>query len=146
VRPASRDQAVAAVRRFYAERGRLPLRHEWERAVGARPCARTIERRWGWRTVLAEAIDVDPGQVGAAWEAVVGQRSHTMLDLLRSARDELGRWPLAEEWERSRRRPSRRSYVRYFGSWRNACAAADGSDSKVDTGQRADRRLFRTAR
>jgi len=131
MRPASREQTVTAVREFYAEIGRLPFKREWERAASARPCARTIERRWGWRVLLAEAIGVEPGQVDGAWDALVGERSHTMLAVLRAARDELGRWPIAEEWERSRRRPSRRSYVRYFGSWRDACLAAESSGDRT---------------
>ena len=63
MRPASRDQAFAAVREFHAEHGRLPRWHEWERATSTRPCARTIERRWGWRELLAEAIGTRPNQV-----------------------------------------------------------------------------------
>jgi hypothetical protein len=127
VRPASRDQTVAAVREFYAQHGRLPFKHEWERATASRPCARTIERRWGWRSLLAQAIGVDPHRVEASWDALVAERSQAMLAVLRAARDELGRWPIAEEWEQSRRRPSRRSYVRYFGSWQAACQAAGGA-------------------
>jgi hypothetical protein len=127
VRRASRDRAVAAVREFHAEHGRLPLRHEWERATAERPCARTIDRRWGWWALLAEAAGTDPGEVGASWGAVATERSRAMLAVLRAARDELGRWPMAEEWEQGRRRPSRRSYVRYFGSWQNACLAAEVS-------------------
>src|SRR5215831_18616921 len=56
----SRDQALAAVRAFHAEHGRLPRWREWERATASRPCAKTIDRRWGWRELLAEAVGVRP--------------------------------------------------------------------------------------
>lgn len=62
MRPAERDQALDAVRRFHAEHGRLPRQQEWERAAADRPCARTIERRWGWRELLAEAVGVSGGE------------------------------------------------------------------------------------
>ncbi len=45
MQPASREQALDAVRAFHAERGRLPRWREWERATLTRPCAKTIERR-----------------------------------------------------------------------------------------------------
>jgi len=32
---------------FHAERGRLRRWREWELATASRPCAKTIERRWG---------------------------------------------------------------------------------------------------
>ncbi len=88
--PASRDQALDAVRAFHAERGRLPRWREWEWATPTRPCAKTIERRWGWRELLAEAIDVRPDEVNVSWEAVLDDRAQAMLIALRAARDELG--------------------------------------------------------
>jgi hypothetical protein len=62
MQPASRDQALAAVRAFHAEHGRLPRWCEWESATESRPCAKTIERRWGWRELLAEAVGTQPKQ------------------------------------------------------------------------------------
>jgi len=53
--PASCDQALDAVRDFHSEHERLPRRREWERATSTRPCAKTIERRWGQHELLAEA-------------------------------------------------------------------------------------------
>src|SRR5215469_2821702 len=120
-----RDQALAAVRAFHAEHGRLPRWREWERATASRPCAKTIERRWGWRELLAEAVGVMPNDVHASWEAVNDARAEAMLAALCAARGELGRWPTAAEWEASGQRPSRRTFVRHFGSWREACWAAD---------------------
>jgi hypothetical protein len=58
--PPPATRALDAVRQFYAEHGRLPQRREWEYAIRDRPCARTIDRRWGWRNLLAEAIGVEP--------------------------------------------------------------------------------------
>jgi hypothetical protein len=121
MRPASREQALEAVRAFQAEHGRLPRWREWERATASRPCAKTIERRWGWRELLAEAIGVRPPEVEVSWVAVLDDRAREMLAALRAARDELGRSPTATEWEAARRRPSRRN----FGSWREACWAAE---------------------
>jgi hypothetical protein len=48
-----------------------------------------------------------------------------LLCALRRAREELGRWPTAREWEfATQEHLSRRSYTREFGSWRRACLAA----------------------
>ena len=96
--PASHDQALDAVRAFRAEHGRLPRWREWERATAARPCAKTIERRWGWHELLAEAIGVRPNDVNVSWDAVLDDRAQAMLAAHRAARDELGRWPTAAEW------------------------------------------------
>jgi hypothetical protein len=48
-----------------------------------------------------------------------------LLCALRRAREELGRWPAAGEWELGTSdHASRRSYVRQFRSWRRACLTA----------------------
>jgi hypothetical protein len=122
VRPAARDQVLDLICAFHAEHGRLPRWLEWEHAAEDRPCARTIERRWGWRNVMAEAVGVEVDGL-ELWEGMVDERARRMLSALAEARDELGRWPFAEEWEQSGRKPSRRSFVRYFGSWEEACGA-----------------------
>ncbi len=124
MQPASRDQALNAVRAFHTERGRLPRWREWERATASRPGAKTIERRWGWRELMAEAIGIKPNEVDVSWEAVLDDRAQAMLTELRVARDELGRWPLAAEWDAAGRRPSSRTFARRFGSWAEACRAA----------------------
>jgi hypothetical protein len=79
-----------AIRQFHAEHGRLPRYREWEPAAPDRPCARTIERQWGWRELLAEAIGVEPDSLGL-WEDQVDDRAKRMLAALLEARDELGR-------------------------------------------------------
>jgi len=106
VHPASRDQALAAVREFHAEHGRLPRWREWEGAAASRPCAKTIERRWGWRQLSAEAVGVRSAEIEVSWVPVLDDRAEAMLVALRAARDELERWPTATEWDRSGRRPS----------------------------------------
>jgi hypothetical protein len=58
---------------------------------------------------------------------MIDDRANRMLSGLIDARDELGRWPIAEEWEQSGRKPSARTFVRYFGSWAGACWAAVAS-------------------
>jgi hypothetical protein len=124
VRAAERDEAVKAVRDFYSEHGRLPFKFEWERATATRPARRTIERRWGWRALLAEAVNVRPDEIDLGWDVKVDVRYRLLLGQLLAAWLELGRWPIAKEWERAQRRPSYRTYLRYFGSWREACLAA----------------------
>jgi hypothetical protein len=104
-----------------------PLLRSSQRPTWARPCAKTIERRWGWRELLAEAVGVRPGLVNVSWDAILDDRDQAMLAELRAARDELGRWPTAAEWDRSRLRPSARAFVRHFGSWAQAWRAASRS-------------------
>jgi hypothetical protein len=49
----SRD--CKAMRTLVAEYGRLRARREWESAAPGRPSTRTIDRRWGWQELIAEA-------------------------------------------------------------------------------------------
>ena len=142
MRPAARDQALDAVRHFHAERGRLPRQQEWEHATPDRPCARTIERRWGWRRLLAEVIGVEPDGL-ELWEGMTDDRAGRMLTGLVEARKELGRWPIAEEWEqsgRSRRggRSSGTSGVgrRRVGRLRGCGAVTQHAVSRLDRKQR----------
>jgi hypothetical protein len=65
MRPAARDQALDAVRQFHAEHGRLPRQQEWSHATADRPCTRTIERRWGWRSLLDRGDRRRGGRAGA---------------------------------------------------------------------------------
>jgi hypothetical protein len=69
MRPALRDQVLAIVRAFYDRHGRLPFKHEWEHADGERPARRTIERRWGWEELLAEAVEIQPDEVEDAFKS-----------------------------------------------------------------------------
>ena len=76
------------------------------------------------------------------WEGMVDERARRMLAALVEARDELGRWPFAEEWEQSGRKPSRRSFVRYFGSWEEACRAAATDHASLTHSMDSDRDLL----
>jgi hypothetical protein len=123
MRPASRDQVLTLVREFYDRHGRLPFKHEWEDADGERPARRAIERRWGWEELLANAIDIEPDEVEDAYTSE--DRYRAMNRDLREARQELGRWPGANEWDRNGRRASSRTYIRWFGTGRQSIVAAN---------------------
>src|SRR5436853_196216 len=117
MRPADYEQAVEAARRSIAEHGRYPQQQEWEHRAPRRPTTRTIKRRWGWEALMSAAAGA--GARSPKPEA----RQHHRLELLltlRKAREELGRWPTAGEWEASTsEHVSRRSYVRQFGTVRH---------------------------
>ena len=114
----SRDQALDAVREFHAEHGRMPRWREWEQATASRPCAKTIERRWGWRELLAEAIGVRPNDIEVSWVPMLDDRAEAMLVARRAARNELGRRPTAAEWG-TRAAVGRPTWTfgRHFGGW-----------------------------
>src|SRR6202011_5953971 len=95
---ADQEQAIEAVREWYAQHGRLPRRPEWEKAARGRPTTRTIDRRWGWDKLLATASGRPPAQLR---QAEFREHQRQLLLRLRAARDELGRWPASREWDRS---------------------------------------------
>jgi Homing endonuclease associated repeat len=131
VRPADQEQAIEAVREWYAKHSRLPRRQEWERAARGRPTTRTIDRRWGWDKLMAKASGQRPAQLR---HAELNERRRELLLRLRAARDELGHWPSSREWERATAdHLSSRSYARAFGSWAAACRAAVRLKPRVDT-------------
>ncbi len=118
MRPADQEQAIEAVREWYAKHGRLPRRQEWEKAARGRPTTGTIDRRWGWDRLMAKASGRPPAQIR---QAEFGERRRQLLLKLRAARDELGRWPASREWDRvAGDHYSSRSYARIFGSWEAA--------------------------
>jgi hypothetical protein len=123
MRPAEYEQALEAVREWYAVHGRLPQPREWEKAARGRPTSRTIRRRrWHWDQLMAEATGVDP--VNVMVEELGAYRRQLLLTL-RAARDQLGRWPSGREWEQATAaHVARRTYVRNFGSWEAACQEA----------------------
>jgi hypothetical protein len=55
VRAADRAATLAAMQAWVAEYDHLPTRREWEVATPGRPSTRTIDRRWGWQELIAEA-------------------------------------------------------------------------------------------
>ena len=122
MRTAEYEQAIEAVREWYGQRGRLPKRPGWEKAARGRRTTRTIDRRWGWDRLMAEASGRRPAQLR---EAEFRERRRQLLLKLRAARDELGRWPASREWDRAATDHfSSRSYARIFGSWEAARRAA----------------------
>jgi hypothetical protein len=53
MRAADYEQALEAVREWYAVHGRLPQAWEWEGAARGRPTTRTIRRRrWDWNQLM----------------------------------------------------------------------------------------------
>jgi hypothetical protein len=122
MRPADRRQAVEAARRWIVEHGRYPQHQEWEYQAPGRPTTRTIKRRWGWEQVMREAAA--NGRLGPQADARKARRLELLCTLIR-AREKLGRWPTAGEWEfATSSHFSRRSDTRQFGSWRRACLTA----------------------
>src|SRR5437588_5034235 len=122
MRPADYDQAVEAARHWIAEHERYPQQQEWEHRAPGRPTTRTIKRRWGWEELMREAAG--NGRLGPERDTRKVRRLE-LLCALRRAREELGRWPTAGEWEfATNEHVSRRSYTRQFGSWHRACLTA----------------------
>src|SRR5262245_57204399 len=122
--PYDRDQVVTAIRRRYARHGRPASQAEWDAWVSEpMPSARTIRRRFGWRSVLLDALgDDEPraGRQGTPWSR------REMIEALLEARAETGAWPSGYMWEAATaKRPARRTYVRLFGSWVAAIEAAE---------------------
>src|SRR5437870_2767386 len=107
------EQALEAVREWYAVHGRLPQPREWEKAARGRPTTRTIRRRrGGWNQLMGEATGQDPAE-GREEELRTYRRE--LLLTLRAARAQLGRWPGAREWEQATAdHAARRTYVRNF--------------------------------
>jgi formylglycine-generating enzyme required for sulfatase activity len=131
VRRADQEQAIEAVREWYAKHGRLPTRPEWERAARGRPTTRTIDRRWGWDKLMAEASG---RRLARLRQAELSERRRQLLLRLRAARDELGRWPTSREWDRAGGdKVTSRSYARIFGSWEAARRAASRLTPQMDT-------------
>lgn len=119
MRRADRDTTLAALRDWSKQHGRFPSRRDWEVAAPGRPSTRTIDRRWGWQELVEDAGGPGADQLR---RVNVQQRQQELLSALRAARHELGRWPTADEWERAKpTHAARRTYIRYFGSWGEAC-------------------------
>jgi hypothetical protein len=122
-----RDDAVAAIRRWYLEHGRLPAWADWDRTGPGRPTAKTVSRRWGWEQLRREAVkglvDDAPGPSGRRWT------HDTVVAAIRRWTDANGRPPNTRDWDKTvPGYPNQRTVVRLFGSWRGAVAAAHPSD------------------
>ena len=118
------EQALEAAQRWIAEHGRYPQQQEWEHRAPGRQTTRTIKRRWGWEELMKAAAGAS-----ARSPKLETRRQHRLelLLTLRKAREELGRWPAAGEWEAATScHVSRRSYVRQF--WELATMATSLSN------------------
>lgn len=123
MRAADRNITLAALRDWARQHGRYPTQREWARTAPGRPSARTIDRRWGWQRMLAEVSGLGPDH---ARTLKTEHRRQKMLMALGAAYIELGRWPTGREWEHATTaHAARRTYVREFGSWADACQAAE---------------------
>ena len=123
MRPADRNITLAALRDWARQHRRYPTQPEWDRTAPGRPSARTIDRRWGWQRMLAEGGGLGPDH---ARTLKTEHRRQKMLMALGAAYIELGRWPTGREWEHATTaHAARRTYVREFGSWADACQAAE---------------------
>lgn len=124
-----RAQVVERLRSWQQDRGRLPFWDEWDRTAPDRPTAKTIERRWGWSELRAEAA----GMPAEHFSSRAGRwdRAH----IVRAMRDWTachGRLPVTRDWERaSEEHPNQRTVVRVFGGWLNALMVAFPSDELV---------------
>ena len=122
-RACDRDQVLSALRRWHRQHGYVPTQREWdESAGGSRPWSRTIQRRWGWHAVWAEALGVD--QMQSSRKNTWPRRA--MIQALLKAHAENGAWPSGKSWEvMTAEHPARRTYVRRFGSWAAAVREAE---------------------
>ena len=108
------------------------------RATG-RPSSKTVSRRWGWHAFWVEVTGIPaeelypPSDQGrpASHSHLLDWSSEEMLEALRAARRAEGRWPSSRAWEAAaKEHPTRRAYVRRFGSRAAAIEAAARPDSR----------------
>jgi hypothetical protein len=130
VRAWQHEEAAKAVRAWFEESGRLPTWTEWEKASDGRPSARTIQRRWGWHELLADAIGGSTGGVRDVMEWKAGYGGlHWSSSRILAALELAGRkgWPPTwQEWEKADEsgRPTAKTVSRRFGGWGAALALA----------------------
>jgi len=118
--PWTREQIIAALQRFRAERGRAPRTHDLRgRAVTAEsyPSASATQRAFGTFSNAIRSAGLDPGNP----PSVSGDDA---LQALRRFHDEQGRYPTAAQWRRAALRPGATTIIRRFGQWSRAIAAA----------------------
>ena len=113
------------------ENGRIPVYSDWELAGHGHPCAKTIDRHWGWDAFRAAAVGVSRSKLreltlrgGPAYPLHGWPRSELLQALIDHYVRE-GTWPTGHLWEAAASdHPSWRTYRRRFGSWQQAIDAA----------------------
>jgi hypothetical protein len=120
-----RDAVVAVLTNWCAQHHRPPTQQEWDDTPDVPFSARTVRRRWGWKTVLRQVLE---GREPHAGQPGLGWSDHQMLLALLAAYRRDGVWPTWTSWaQATTEHPSSRTYARRFGSWRAAIATTTAS-------------------
>ena len=59
----TRRAALAAMQQWIETHGRIPVYSDWEIAGHGHPCAKAIDRHWGWDAFRAAAVGVSKGRL-----------------------------------------------------------------------------------
>ena len=117
----TREDARRALEAWAAERRRTPTRAEYD-AGGNSPCSQTIRALYGgsWVRAIKDAELQPRTRRRERWSCEVIERA------LKADAKRRKRPPTASEWARSTtRRPSTRTVVQRYGSWRKALEAVN---------------------
>jgi hypothetical protein len=120
---ADRRKVLAIIAVWYERHRRPSTQREWDATRGVPMSARTIRRRWGWRTIWRQVLeDREPhaGQPGLGWSDA------EMVQALMDAYRRDSGWPTWSKWARAEAdHPSSRTYARRFGSLKAAVEMAE---------------------
>jgi hypothetical protein len=117
----TREDARRALKAWAAEHGRTPTRAEYD-SGGNSPCSQTIRGLYGgsWVRAIKHAELQPRTRRRERWSCAVIERA------LKADAKRRKRPPTASEWARSTtRRPSTRTVVQRYGSWRKALEAVN---------------------
>ena len=127
----TRRAALASMQQWIEIHGRIPVYSDWEIAGHGHPCAKTIDRHWGWDAFRATAVGVSKGRLreltlhGRPAYPLPGWPRSELLQALIDHYLREGTWPTGHEWEAATlEHPSWRTYRRRFGTWQQAVDAA----------------------
>lgn len=127
----SRRAAIVAMQNWIDANGRIPVYSDWEIAGHGHPCAKTIDRHWGWDNFRAAVAGVSRRRLreltlrGRPAYPLHGWPRSELLQALINHYVREGTWPTGHQWEAATsEHPSWRTYRRRFGSWQQAIAAA----------------------
>lgn len=122
--PWTHDEALAAVRKWYRDHGSLPSYGQWARAGEDHPASKTIARKWGWHSLLADAVGVGIGEVRElmAWDLRPGVAHRPTAEIITALEEtgrEMRRAPTWAEWEQGGHpgRPAPKTVARRLGGW-----------------------------